>query len=109
VKSYLPFSTIKEIVQKEGWQALYKGLPAMLVAIAASSGVYFFWYHLLMKTITKKRKNIGTLWNLIIAFVAGAINCTCTNPLWVVTSRLQLQRKKAEALLTCLPESYVVC
>jgi hypothetical protein len=104
-KQLLPFNTLAEIVRKEGWRGLYKGLPATLTAIGISSAVYFFWYHLLMKAATRRSRSLGTLANLLIAFVAGAINCTCTNPLWVVTSRLQNQRKRESEAQSPLTEA----
>jgi len=80
------------IIQKEGWQTLYRGLRSSLVGVMTSSTVYFFLYSLAKRLYLQytKQRQLSALANGIIACVAGALNALCTVPLWVVNTRLTL-------------------
>ena len=40
-----------QVIQKSGWQGLYRGLQASLLGTAMSQGVYFYFYSLLRQVL----------------------------------------------------------
>lgn len=83
------------LVRDEGWSQLYAGLSTTLIATAISMGIYTYSYEKLKTLILLKRNKtcLSTVENLVIGYLAGAINTTLTTPLWVIVTRLQAERK----------------
>lgn len=90
--------SIMELIQKEGWESMYRGLSAVLISLGFSNFVYFYTNNLL-KVLVKKytgQKNVTIPQNLAIATLAGVVNVLVTCPLWVANTRLKLQSSKPE-------------
>lgn len=86
---------IHSLIREEGWSQLYAGLSTTLIATAISMGIYTYSYEKLKTQILLRRNktSLSTVENLLIGYIAGAINTTLTTPLWVIVTRLQAERK----------------
>lgn len=91
---------MKEIIKEEGIGGLYQGWQSAVVSLGASNFVYFYTYNG-FKAIYKKlmtdrglKPTVDPITNLMIASAAGVVNVLATTPLWVVGTRLTVQRKK---------------
>ncbi|MED6173004.1 hypothetical protein PIB30_055338 [Stylosanthes scabra] len=94
-----------QVVKEEGWERLYGGLMPSLVGTAASQGVYYYFYHIFRNraeeaALTQKKigisdGSVGMLSSLFIAALSGSLNVLLTNPIWVVVTRMQTQRKES--------------
>lgn len=85
------------VTSEEGILALYSGLKASLIGIAASNTVYFYWYSFLREhaiAITQK-KDLTAVESLGVSSMAGVINVLSTLPIWVVNTRMQLDTSKS--------------
>lgn len=83
-----------KVIRREGWSALYNGLSSGLVGVGVSNAIYFWWYFWIKRLalrVTGKR-NLTPLQNIAIAMVAGTINITMTSPIWVINTRMALQK-----------------
>eukprot|EP01006_Ploeotia_vitrea_P060636 TRINITY_DN76261_c0_g1_i1.p1 TRINITY_DN76261_c0_g1~~TRINITY_DN76261_c0_g1_i1.p1 ORF type:complete len:497 (-),score=229.84 TRINITY_DN76261_c0_g1_i1:64-1503(-) len=91
-----PIHCAQWVIRNEGVSGLYRGLKSTLFGVAVSSSVYFFWYNLFKQALTRGYglRTLGPLQNMAVASVAGAVNCFVTVPIWVVATRLTLQRDK---------------
>ncbi|OLL25778.1 putative mitochondrial carrier [Neolecta irregularis DAH-3] len=83
-------------------RTLYRGLPLNVVGSAASWGIYFMWYTIRMVVTSTnlerydqfKRFYLSRKMNLhsgdyfIASGLAGSATAICTNPLWVVKTRI---------------------
>jgi adenine nucleotide transporter 17 len=70
-------------------------LAPILGSLAVSNFIYFYSYNAL-KAVQAKKGTISTTQNLVIAAIAGIINVYATCPLWVVATRLRVQKKGEE-------------
>ncbi|KYQ99638.1 transmembrane protein [Tieghemostelium lacteum] len=84
----------KRMFSEEGWESFYSGLQAQLIGIGASSFVYYYLYSFLKSHALKKKQELGTVENLLIAAASGCGNVISTIPIWVVYTRLQLNPNK---------------
>ena len=92
------FQILFSIHKVEGWRALFKGLGPNLVGVAPARAINFFAYGN-GKRIISERFNHGqeAAWvHLCAAATAGLITGTATNPIWLVKTRLQLDKSNAE-------------
>ncbi|KAF2229843.1 calcium-binding mitochondrial carrier protein Aralar2 [Viridothelium virens] len=92
------FQILFAIPRQEGWRALFKGLGPNLVAVIPAQATKFFTYGN-GKKIISKYLNDGreSAWvHLCAAATSGIITGTVTNPIWLVKTRLQLDRSHAE-------------
>ncbi|CAL1532619.1 unnamed protein product [Lymnaea stagnalis] len=91
---------LRHILKTEGVKGLFKGLGPTLVGVAPSRAIYFGAYahskQVLNNAITPDTHFV----HLCSAVTAGVSAATCTNPVWFVKTRLQLDNK-AENKLTC--------
>jgi len=92
------FDCVRQVIQREGYKGLYSGMSSALVGIGFSSAIYFFWYNLFKSWTLKslQHKHLGPLENLGVASVAGIVNVFCTLPIWVINTRMKLQKKGEE-------------
>jgi len=114
-------STMRGIARYEGIAGLYQGLSPALMGSAVSWGGYFFLYEGIKvrfmeekrpksaMTVTTESFNnrkqqleneeirLGPLENFTAACTAGAAMVVCTNPIWLIKTRMQLQLKSIEA------------
>jgi len=111
VRTALPAYTgtwhaLRTMVATEGWASLYAGLAPALLGAGLSWGAYFTAYQAAKARLSEggfgglpARGGGGggpappsTALHLLAAAQAGAFVCVLTNPVWVVKTRLQLQR-----------------
>ncbi|PSC71946.1 metal ABC transporter permease [Micractinium conductrix] len=102
---------LRHIVREEGWRALYSGLTPALAGSGLAWGVYFFAYNRAKQRYQRQQlrrsggggsgggaqqqqqQRLGPAMHLLSAAEAGTVVCFITNPIWVVKTRLQLQRR----------------
>lgn len=76
------------LAKEEGFDSLYRGLYPVLQSLSVSNFVYFYSFHALRKAISSK----SALQDLMFGIIAGSINVLLTSPLWVVNTRMKLQK-----------------
>lgn len=101
---------VRGIVKYEGLRGLWVGWTPAVIGSAVSWGGYFFFYEKLKKAMVDYRLRalpdqsdvdrtpsevLSSLDNFGLACLAGAVMVACTNPIWLVKTRIQLQMKKA--------------
>ena len=83
-------------MSQEGLRAVYQGLGPATFGSAVSWGLYFFFYET-AKTQNKWMIDSNNSWstktfvNLCSSTQAGVTTVFCTNPIWLVKTRMQLQ------------------
>jgi hypothetical protein len=88
------FGILFSIHRVEGWRALFRGLGPNLVGVVPARSISFYVYGN-GKRILTERANGGreAAWvHLSAAAAAGIATSTATNPIWLVKTRLQLDR-----------------
>lgn len=88
------FGIIGNVYTKEGFRALFKGLGPNLVGVIPARSINFFTYGVGKDFISKNFNNgEESAWiHLISAANAGIVTSTATNPIWLVKTRLQLDK-----------------
>ncbi|XP_009604862.1 folate transporter 1, chloroplastic isoform X1 [Nicotiana tabacum] len=79
------------IARTEGLRGLYAGFYPAVLGSTISWGLYFFFYSKAKQRYLRSRKELSPGLHLASAAEAGALVSLCTNPLWLVKTRLQLQ------------------
>ncbi|XP_010484654.1 PREDICTED: folate transporter 1, chloroplastic-like isoform X2 [Camelina sativa] len=76
-----------------GLRGLYAGFFPAVIGSTVSWGLYFFFYGRAKQRYAKGRddEKLSPGLHLASAAEAGALVCLCTNPIWLVKTRLQLQ------------------
>eukprot|EP00069_Balaena_mysticetus_P008876 bmy_06050T0 len=87
------FSLFRSILEKEGPKSLFRGLGPNLVGVAPSRAVYFACY-------SKAKEQFNGIFvpnsNTVHIFSAGSaafVTNSLMNPIWMVKTRMQLERK----------------
>ncbi|KAF9889789.1 hypothetical protein FE257_006879 [Aspergillus nanangensis] len=92
---------LRSIYVHEGWRALFKGLGPNLIGVVPARAINFYVYG-------NGKRILGDYFNyhdvretpvgihLTAAAVAGIATGTATNPIWLVKTRLQLDKSNAE-------------
>jgi solute carrier family 25 protein 33/36 len=83
-----------QVPKVEGWRALFKGLGPNLVGVVPARAINFYVYGN-GKRIISNHFNHGqeAAWvHLSAAACAGIVTGTATNPIWLVKTRLQLDK-----------------
>jgi len=91
---------IRDIYVKESPLALFKGLGPTLVGVVPARSINFYTYGNGKQVIAQRFNNgrESTMVHLSAATLAGVVTATCTNPIWVVKTRLQLSVSKQEGV-----------
>ena len=92
------FQILFSVHRVEGYRALFKGLGPQLIGVVPAKAINFFSYGN-GKRIIGDKFNHGqeAAWvHLLAAANAGIITGTATNPIWLVKTRVQLDRNLAE-------------
>jgi solute carrier family 25 folate transporter 32 len=90
-------AVVQQILQKEGWRGMFRGLGATLVTVPLFWGVYFPLYDETKHYITTKYNSGGneryhpSLIHMMSAVSTGAVADVICNPLFVIRTRLQTQ------------------
>ncbi|XP_015889864.3 folate transporter 1, chloroplastic isoform X1 [Ziziphus jujuba] len=80
------------IARLEGLRGLYAGFYPAVLGSTLSWGLYFFFYDRAKQRYSKNREEkLSPGHHLASAAEAGALVSFCTNPVWLVKTRLQLQ------------------
>ncbi|KAL4644317.1 hypothetical protein ACB092_02G156700 [Castanea dentata] len=80
------------IARLEGLRGLYAGFTPAVIGSTVSWGLYFFFYDRAKQRHSKNKEGkLSPGLHLASAAEAGALVCLCTNPIWLVKTRLQLQ------------------
>lgn len=92
------FQILFSVHKIEGWRALFKGLGPNLAGVVPARSINFYTYGN-GKRIIADRFNNGqeAAWvHLCAAVMAGIVTSTATNPIWLVKTRLQLDKSTTE-------------
>ena len=92
------FQILCSVHKIEGWRALFKGLGPNLIGVIPARAINFYVYGN-GKRIVSETFNHGqeAAWvHLYAAAAAGVATGTATNPIWLVKTRLQLDKNNAE-------------
>lgn len=88
------FGILGNVYRQEGFKSLFKGLGPNLVGVIPARSINFFTYGT-TKDIYSRAFNNGQegAWiHLMAAATAGWATSTATNPIWMVKTRLQLDK-----------------
>ena len=94
------FQILFSVHKIEGWRALFKGLGPNLVGVVPARALNFYVYGN-SKQIISQEFNGGhqASWvHLCAAILAGVATSTATNPIWLVKTRLQLDKNNADRI-----------
>ncbi|KAM5546656.1 folate transporter 1, chloroplastic [Rosa sericea] len=85
-------NAIFTIARLEGLRGLYAGFSPAVIGSTVSWGLYFFFYGRAKQRYSKNGdEKLSPGLHLASAAEAGALVSLCTNPIWLVKTRLQLQ------------------
>ena len=82
---------------------MYKGLGPNIVGVAPSRAIYFWAYSTAKKYVNSslpKRNRDTPLVHVLAAGMAGFTASSLTNPIWLVKTRLQLDKASGENTLS---------
>jgi len=102
------FQILFSIHRVEGWRALFKGLGPNLVGVVPARSINFYTYGNGKRIISQYLNNgQEAAWvHLCAAASAGIVTSTATNPIWLVKTRLQLDKSNAERTGTQFNRQY---
>jgi solute carrier family 25 protein 33/36 len=83
-----------QVPKAEGWRALFKGLGPNLIGVVPARAINFYTYGNGKRMISTYFNNgQEAAWvHLCAAACAGIVTGTATNPIWLVKTRLQLDK-----------------
>ncbi|KAF1841446.1 mitochondrial carrier [Cucurbitaria berberidis CBS 394.84] len=83
-----------QVPKAEGWRALFKGLGPNLIGVVPARAINFYAYGNGKRLISTHFNNgQEAAWvHLCSAAAAGVVTGTATNPIWLVKTRLQLDK-----------------
>ncbi|KAG0647012.1 Peroxisomal adenine nucleotide transporter 1 [Hyphodiscus hymeniophilus] len=90
------WDAISKIAKADGILGLYSGMNGALIGVASTNFAYFYWYSIVRTLYISSKKSPtppGTLVELSLGAVAGAVAQVFTIPVAVVTTRQQTQGK----------------
>ncbi|OMO56963.1 Endoplasmic reticulum-adenine nucleotide transporter [Corchorus capsularis] len=80
------------ITRLEGLRGLYAGFSPAVLGSTVSWSLYFFFYGRAKQRYSKNREEkLSPTHHLAAAAEAGGLVSLCTNPIWLIKTRLQLQ------------------
>ncbi|CAN1344359.1 Folate transporter 1, chloroplastic [Linum perenne] len=89
---------IVTIARLEGLKGLYAGMSPAVLGSTVAWGLYFLFYSRAKERYSKnKNQSLSPLYHLASAAEAGGLVCLCTNPIWLVKTRLQLQTNRHQS------------
>ena len=102
------FQILFSIHRVEGWRALFKGLGPNLTGVVPARAINFYAYGNGKRIISRDFNNGNeAAWvHLCAAANAGIVTGTITNPIWLVKTRLQLDKSHAEKTRTLSNRRY---
>lgn len=97
------FELLIKLVSEEGLESIYRGLSPVLQSISISNFVYFYTFHGLRRISSE---DTSALKDLTIGIIAGSINVLLTSPLWVVNTRMKLEKTSYNSILDGLADLF---
>lgn len=85
------FVAARKILETEGIEGLYSGLKSAMFGISITSAIYYYFYEFIKSGLEAKLaagEALSVVENMVTGAVAGTITSLCTNPIWVVNTRL---------------------
>lgn len=94
------FQILFSIHRLEGWRALFKGLGPNLTGVVPARAINFYAYGNGKRIISQQfnQGNEAAWVYLCAAISAGIVTGTATNPIWLVKTRMQLDKSNAEKI-----------
>jgi len=89
------WSCLMHIWKHEGAKGLYRGLGPNLVGVAPSRAIYFWSYSTTKKSLNNSLPKVNRdtpFVHVLSAASAGFVSSCATNPIWLIKTRLQLDR-----------------
>jgi solute carrier family 25 protein 33/36 len=80
-----------DIRRQEGFRALWKGLGPNLVGVVPARSIYFSVYQKGKHYYSRMLEQESSLAHVMSAATAGTCTALCTNPIWLIKTRMQLQ------------------
>lgn len=93
------FGIIADVYKTEGFRALFRGLGPNLAGVVPARSVNFFTYGLAKNLIAPQFNDPEQLkpqTHLASGVTAGIVTSTVTNPIWLVKTRLQLDKAHSD-------------
>jgi len=90
------WDAITKIAEEDGFLGLYAGINGALIGVASTNFAYFYWYSVVRTLYISSQKvpsPPGTIVELSLGAVAGAVAQVFTIPVAVITTRQQTQSK----------------
>lgn len=89
-------TVIRDLYVNEGTRALFKGLGPNLVGVIPARSINFFTYGATKEMVSSNFNNgqEATWIHLVAGINAGFVTSTATNPIWLIKTRLQLDKTK---------------
>lgn len=102
------FQILFSVHRIEGWRALFKGLGPNLIGVVPARAINFYTYGNGKRIISEEFNNgKEAAWvHLTAAATAGVVTGTATNPIWLVKTRLQLDKSRAEKTGSLMTRQY---
>ncbi|KAI9819797.1 MAG: hypothetical protein M1832_003872 [Thelocarpon impressellum] len=94
------FAILSAIQRVEGWRGLFRGLGPNLTGVVPASAIKFYTYGN-CKRIASEYLNLSkdaVAVHIIAAATAGIVTSTATNPIWLIKTRLQLDKSSSEGV-----------
>jgi len=89
------WACLMHIWKHEGAKGLYRGLGPNLVGVAPSRAIYFWSYSTTKKNLNNSLPKVNRdtpFVHVVSAASAGFVSSCATNPIWLIKTRLQLDR-----------------
>lgn len=99
---------IRHVLQTEGLAALFKGLAPSLVGIIPTRALYFTAYSQAKQHYNALFKYESAPVHLCSAITAGIVTTTCTSPLWVIKTQMQLEPGRPLNARVCIRQIYTL-
>lgn len=102
------FQILGSVHRTEGWRALFKGLGPNLVGVIPARSINFFVVGNGKRIIAEYGNNgKESAWVVLCAAAAaGIVTSTVTNPIWLIKTRLQLDKNVVERTGGVVPRRY---
>lgn len=100
------YDALGNIVRRDGYAGLYRGLSPNVVGNSTSWGLYFLFYTMIKEFMAEQKdahgqstsKTLSAGQHLLAASESGAVTALITNPIWVVKTRMFTTSKSGQPL-----------
>ncbi|KAK1703147.1 mitochondrial carrier domain-containing protein [Colletotrichum lupini] len=91
------FEILRTIKNNEGWRGLFRGLGPSLAGVVPATAIKFYVYGNTKLFVARylNQKEGDPIIHAYAAVAASIATATATNPVWLVKTRLQLDRSRA--------------